>query len=73
MLLTQTLRFEHETLGQQEIQEERGRFTPSEVMQEIQAYKNAGWKLQSESGDMEYHAWNFYSGIVQMTIETDRE
>lgn len=73
MKLTQTITFEHETTGQQEIVEDRGRFTPSEVLQEIQAFKNAGWKLQSESGDDDYHAWNFYSGIVRLTVETERE
>lgn len=73
MKLTQTITFEHETMGQQVFELERGRFTPSEVLQEIQAFKNAGWKLQLESGDDDYYVWDFYSGIVRLTVETERE
>lgn len=68
--LKQTIRFEHDTLGQQDFDENRGEFTDKEVAQELAAYGRAGWHLDTTNVDEDGNSTiNMSSGIVELTIE----
>lgn len=67
--ITQTIRFEHDTMGQQENDTHRGGFTLEEWEREELAYKLAGWKEIARTEDDETLEITYQSGIVLLIIE----